>query len=325
MPTRKSFECGRSADRALGMCSRMAWAATATAMAVAGIATLAGGAARSAGGSAAVGGARQAVVASASRHAKRQASLPAQPGTSPERAAKLVHAVTPANAYPSPDFLNSCLTRGIDETAVCASTELTATNAARASEGLGALPLNVSSFLGLTPEEQLFALTNLERVSRGLPPFTALVQKIDAVALKGARSLSDPTLAVISPALVDGRVVQWGSNWAGGTVNPLGASYFWLYDDGPGGTNLDCTTANSAGCFGHRANILTRFSSTACGTGVTPTLLMGAAATQAGVPAEASLAEMMIEACHPSLAGAVITWTSTERILGLQARSATAG
>jgi hypothetical protein len=33
-----------------------------------------------------------------------------------------------------------------------------------------------------------------------------------------------------------------------------------MYDDGPGGNNLDCRTGTSRLCWGHRDNILNRFS-----------------------------------------------------------------
>ena len=32
-----------------------------------------------------------------------------------------------------------------------------------------------------------------------------------------------------------------------------------MYDDGPGGSNLDCRAATSRLCWGHRDNILNRF------------------------------------------------------------------
>jgi hypothetical protein len=35
-----------------------------------------------------------------------------------------------------------------------------------------------------------------------------------------------------------GRTAYAGANWSGGWVNPLGADYAWMYDDGPGGSNL---------------------------------------------------------------------------------------
>jgi len=47
-----------------------------------------------------------------------------------------------------------------------------------------------------------------------------------------------------------GRTVYASANWAGGWGNPLGADYAWMYDDGPGSSNLDCRTGFSRGCWG---------------------------------------------------------------------------
>jgi hypothetical protein len=46
------------------------------------------------------------------------------------------------------------------------------------------------------------------------------------------------------------------SNWAG-TSDPLLADFVWMYDDGPGGGNLECRPpTDNGGCWGHRQNIL---------------------------------------------------------------------
>ena len=37
---------------------------------------------------------------------------------------------------------------------------------------------------------------------------------------------------------------------------PLAAMYGWMYYDGPGGYNLDCTATKTSGCWGHRDAIL---------------------------------------------------------------------
>ena len=46
------------------------------------------------------------------------------------------------------------------------------------------------------------------------------------------------------------------SIWAGGQPTVLGAMYGWLYDDGYGGDNEDCTSPTASGCWGHRDAIL---------------------------------------------------------------------
>jgi hypothetical protein len=48
----------------------------------------------------------------------------------------------------------------------------------------------------------------------------------------------------------------------------MGANYFWMYDDGPGSPNADCTPSNQSGCWGHRDNILGFGRATALAMGV---------------------------------------------------------
>jgi hypothetical protein len=40
--------------------------------------------------------------------------------------------------------------------------------------------------------------------------------------------------------------------------------YLWMYDDGPGGENLNCTAANPGGCWIHRRNVLLALACTPC-------------------------------------------------------------
>ncbi|MGH9104860.1 MAG: hypothetical protein ACRDZX_03305, partial [Acidimicrobiales bacterium] len=144
--------------------------------------------------------------------------------------------------------------------AACQSAVLAAIDQARAGEGVG--PLVVPSYYGdLTTAQQLLVLADHERVDRGLPGFTGLSSQLDALALQGATSDDDP----------DGpNDSSWGSNWAGGEASALLADYDWMYDDGPGSPNLDCTHSSSSGCWDHRQNILGDYG---------PHPSMGAAAT----------------------------------------------
>ena len=109
------------------------------------------------------------------------------------------------------------------------------------------LPGNWTS---LTPTEQMFVATNLERTARGLAPMTAMATALDQAAAQGASSGVDPAPPAGYP------YSRWGSNWAGALGNPLEAIYLWMYDDGPGSSNIDCTYAGESGCWGHRHNIL---------------------------------------------------------------------
>jgi hypothetical protein len=50
--------------------------------------------------------------------------------------------------------------------------------------------------------------------------------------------------------------------------NPLEAIYFWMYDDGPGSSNIDCTSSDTSGCWGHRDNVLLQLACQDCVMGV---------------------------------------------------------
>ena len=154
-----------------------------------------------------------------------------------------------ANVPPSPNFLNACYPHNTGST--CTSQVIQATTNARAGEGLGAMALP-SNFNSLTPAEQMFVITDIERVDRGLPPFVGLVSTFSSDALAGAQANTDPDPTQVPAGL---HLVAWASNWAE-NGNPLGSNYFWMYDDGVGSGNIDCTAAGQPGCWGHRDNIL---------------------------------------------------------------------
>jgi hypothetical protein len=123
---------------------------------------------------------------------------------------------------------------------------------ARAQEGLGLLGLP-SDFASLTQAEQIFVLTDVERVERGLAPVAGLDARLDATAMAGAQANGDPG---DPPLNFDGVTTQFGMmNWAD-DADSLGANYEWVYDDGPGSGNLECTPSDHSGCWGHRENIL---------------------------------------------------------------------
>lgn len=161
----------------------------------------------------------------------------------------------PSSIAPSQAFESACMTLPINVSS-CNGAALADINQARGMEGLGALPLpgNFSS-LGLTA--QLMAVANAERTSRGLPamPENAV---LDTLAQVGALAGVDPS----GPA-----GFGWASIYSIGNPTALAADFAWMYDDGPGSTNIDCTSANSSGCWGHRDNILSSWSG-AAGAGV---------------------------------------------------------
>ena len=172
---------------------------------------------------------------------------------------------------------------------------LSAIDAASATEGVGPMPLSESAVEALPVPEQLFIVINEERVDRGLAPIQYLTAQLDSYALQGANAQTDPSFPT---ALSGGAPLTWGGAiWAGGISSALEADYYWMYDDGWGGsaaatTDAPCTSATSAGCWGHRDVILHAFSS--CAGGAAPTLSMGAASSPTG---GGSLAALMVSTC----------------------------
>jgi len=171
----------------------------------------------------------------------------------------------PANVAPTPDFLDDCSAFPYDDSSTCVSGVLAAIANARAREGLPGMSLP-TDWDSLTPGEQLFVATNLERTVRGLPPLSSMATGLDQASVEGAEQSDDPTPPGGFPW------TQWGSNWAGAVANPLEAIYYWMYDDGVGSGNVDCTYAGEEGCWGHRQNILLDLACQPCqmGTGYAP-------------------------------------------------------
>jgi hypothetical protein len=188
---------------------------------------------------------------------------------------------------------------------------LTSINSARASEKVGPMNLSEPMLTSLPLPEQVFIVTNLERVDRGLPAISYMTAQLNADAQQGADAASDPgfpsTLSGGSP------VNQGGSIWAG-VNSSLEADYYWMYDDGwsvppSPTTNADCTTPLASGCWGHRDNILESFA--ACSAGP-PTLSMGAAYSSTA-SSGGSIAAVMIATCGPTPTDITLTWN---QILG---------
>jgi hypothetical protein len=146
------------------------------------------------------------------------------------------------------------------------------------------LPRN---FVSLSPPEQAFVLTNLDRILYGLSPIPGLTAGLDRAAAAGVRAQTDPQPGSGWDA--------YTSNWAGGYPNIVLAYEGWMYDDGPGSGNLDCTAANRSGCWGHRHDILWRFSPLGA-------LAMGAAASahSSGRASYAMLLEQVRPGVHPA-------------------------
>jgi hypothetical protein len=200
-------------------------------------------------------------------------------------------AVPPANIAPQPDFLQSCSGTHYDDSFACLVTTLEAIAHARSAEGLGPLTLP-SNWAQLTPGEQTFVATNLERTARGLPPLAAMASALDQAAVQGADAGADPSPPRDFPS------TAWGSNWAGAVGNPLEAIYFWMYDDGTGSSNIECTPSNHSGCWGHRQNVLMNLPCHRC--------VMGTGWAANGYKGDPSLSELLVEATGSAVSD--FTW-----------------
>jgi hypothetical protein len=159
----------------------------------------------------------------------------------------------------------------------CIDWSVSVLDQARASMGLPAYVLP-TDFDSLSPAQQLLVLTDADRAAYGLAPIPGLTDQLDQDANGGVQANTDPWPS-------SGSWMAYTSNWAGGYVNVVLAYFGWMYDDGPGSGNQDCTTADASGCWGHRHDVLWEFD-----TSGGPTA-MGAAAGSyaAGTPSYAML------------------------------------
>lgn len=143
------------------------------------------------------------------------------------------------------------------------------------------LPRN---FVSLTPPQQALVLTNLDRLLYHLAPIPGLTVGLDRAASAGVRAQTDPQPGSGWYAFT--------SNWAGGYPNIVLAYEGWMYDDGLGSGNLDCTAAHRSGCWAHRHDILWRFDPGGA-------LAMGAAARTVG--GGRSSYAMLLEQARPGV------------------------
>jgi hypothetical protein len=221
---------------------------------------------------------------------------------------------------PKPFFLLSSLcTHGKDGPGCNKMVLKATTRARRLLERMGAMSFSLSAYEGLKPIEQLFVTVNLERTARGLAPAKVLTRSLDRIAQEGANRDEDPPLGNVPSTLPGGgHPADLGGNWAGGWDNALGANYAWMYDDGPGSDNADCTKTNHRGCWGHRDNILGTFNTkTLCG-GQRNELAMGAGHVTRGKKFGDSETELLAGVCGRTPTDVVMTWAKAKRLLHLK-------
>jgi hypothetical protein len=111
-----------------------------------------------------------------------------------------------------------------------------------------------AGFDRLAPDRQILILSNLDRAAYHLPAITGVTRSLDQVARGGTPR--DPGVRGDGDPVLNAPGVQTTSNWAVGFPNIVLAYEAWMYDDGPGSGNLDCTGSNHTGCWGHRQDIL---------------------------------------------------------------------
>jgi hypothetical protein len=217
-----------------------------------------------------------------------------------------------ASLAPDPDFTSDgdCQSGALDDSESCNTDVVKAIDKALAVlESMSSLTLKLSAYDAMSLPEQLFVITDLERTDRGLAPLAGLTTQLDNVAQTGAANGTDPDLS--STTLTGGATVtSWASIWAGGTSNPLGSDYYWMYDDGPGSPNGSCTPSSSAGCWGHRNAILGTFAT--CGQ---PQQYMGAGESSTGSSYGPSFAAIIVGACGPTPTDVVFTWAQAQQAL----------
>jgi hypothetical protein len=155
----------------------------------------------------------------------------------------------PVSNFPAGTLPNSC--RGAPNGTPCVNAGVYYLDQARAGLGQPAYALP-ADFVSLAADQQALILTNLDRILYGLPPITGLTQALDQDAAQGIQIDNDP-----HPS--DPSVTGYTANWGGGYENMTLAYQGWLYDDGPGANNVDCTPANTSGCWGHRHDVLWQF------------------------------------------------------------------
>ncbi|HSX47567.1 MAG TPA: hypothetical protein VLF63_02220, partial [Patescibacteria group bacterium] len=158
------------------------------------------------------------------------------------------------------------------QTPTCYQDMLNAINSARnqipQDQLIPKMNINLSALINLPQNQQMFIITNAERVDRGLPPITSMTSQLNSYAVYGAKHDCDPglnssgcnfacTFGTDCYLTGGAKITSVGSNLAAGDpFNILIADYYWMYADGLNDGNSECTSTVHKGCWGHRSNIL---------------------------------------------------------------------
>ncbi len=160
----------------------------------------------------------------------------------------------PAFSVPA-SYRLDCWDIPIDDSPRCLGAALDAINARRHAEGVRPMVVP-QGFARWTLGRQLTFAVDSERTARGLPAVHIGSGGLAGPAIAGARAGADPLVPV------RGFRVSY-SEWVGGAANGLDADYLFMYDDGPHGDNLQCSSGTEPACWAHRDGLLADY-----GTGV---------------------------------------------------------
>jgi hypothetical protein len=158
------------------------------------------------------------------------------------------------NTQPSQRFVNACSAMRTSTAANkrCDKAALKDFDKVRKKEGLGPMTLP-HDFASLSVPSQLLAISDIERVDRGRRAVKGRSKALDRLAQQGANHDEDPPF----PNPFTGN--SGGANWADAGNSALLDDFYWMYDDGLGSFNGDCTQSNQSGCWGHRHDILNAY------------------------------------------------------------------
>lgn len=226
---------------------------------------------------------------------------------------------------PRPDFRKApaCARHSTADKATCNTAVLKATAHARSVlERMAGMRFSLPAYEKLTPAEQLFVTVNIERTARGLPHVTELTRHLDRIAADANKGFpGDPTFPLNVTQPGGWRAVAVGGNSAIGWENPLAANYAWMYDDGLGSGNTDCTRKHKSGCWGHRSNILATYGGPEfCPPKHPPAIIMGAAQGKFtfDLRTENVEDELIVGICGPTPKGPILTWARAKRLLHIK-------
>jgi hypothetical protein len=226
----------------------------------------------------------------------------------------------PRSIAPRPVFMRRgvCGVSVANDTAVCNRAILRAIDRARKTEPVGVIPhrFNVAAFDRLSGARQVFAMADIERTARGLPPMVGMTAQLDGVAATAAVLQIDPSVSLPLHLTRGGTATTFGSNFAEGVANAMGADYFWMYDDGLHSPNASCTKSHRGLCWAHRKNVLDNYGSRAlCPPGSAIHLLMGAAEVTSGVMFSPAIGEVFVNDCGALPTHMVFTWADVQRLV----------